>query len=112
MMIFEKTSMELSVPGIISITYGYGFSIKNLKFPYLLYFQELFQLTTQLNNSRGGSTDCYRCFRVTLKTTNVVHLLTDSLDRCYPRHTQAIDACPTSDDAKANKLTELLLFRK
>jgi hypothetical protein len=49
---------------------------------------------------------------VTLKTHNVVHLITDGLDRCYARHSQAVDACPDDDDAKARKATELLLFRK
>jgi hypothetical protein len=37
---------------------------------------------------------------------------TDSLDRCYARHSQAVDACPSVDDVKSSKTTELLLYSK
>lgn len=68
-----------------------------------------------LKDSTGAGQDCLRCFHISMKTSNVISLHSDGLERCYTNEEAARATCPLDKDIgqqQKRKFKEIILFRK
>ena len=65
-----------------------------------------------VNYSTGKDEFCYRCFRMKVRSYNVLQLHTTTLNKCFMREDMATASCPTKSEISAKHVKELILFRK
>ncbi len=64
-----------------------------------------------LVDDTGGLT-CYRCFKLVLRSPNVVQAHTSALGRCYATAERAEADCPMDRDIREGRVEEIMLYRK
>ena len=64
-----------------------------------------------LVDDTGGLT-CYRCYKLALRSPNVVQAHTADLDKCYATEERAVAECPTDMDIRRGAAKEIMLYRK
>ena len=62
--------------------------------------------------SSAASSDCFRCFLLRLRSSNVLQVFTSDLQRCFTREEAAASACPTETHIRFRETQQLLLYRK
>ena len=61
---------------------------------------------------RTGGTTCSRCFRFVVRSSNVLQVYTDGLERCYTTEEAAQQRCPTDEKIMAGQMLEIVLYSK
>ena len=64
-----------------------------------------------LMDDTGGLT-CYRCFQLSLRSSNVLQVHTGGLDKCYTTEERAIADYPTDIAIREKRAREIMLYRK
>ncbi|GAB6021794.1 hypothetical protein CHUAL_004371 [Chamberlinius hualienensis] len=65
-----------------------------------------------LLRDRTRTTNCYRCFSVNLRSSNMLQIHTEGLDKCYVKEEAALATCPTESSIKKRLSKEIILYRK
>ncbi|XP_065573218.1 uncharacterized protein LOC136035380 isoform X2 [Artemia franciscana] len=60
---------------------------------------------------RTGGTTCSRCFRFVVRSSNVLQVYTDGLERCYTTEEAAQQRCPTDEKIMAGQMLEIVLYK-
>ena len=62
--------------------------------------------------SSGKDESCYRCFRMKVRSYNILQLHTKTLEKCFMKEEIAQASCPSDTTLNDKNLKELILFRK
>ena len=62
--------------------------------------------------SSGKDESCYRCFRMKVRSYNILQLHTKTLEKCFIKEEMARESCPSDTQQNGKHLKELILFRK
>ena len=62
--------------------------------------------------SSGKDEFCYRCFRMKVRSYNILQLHTKTLEKCFIKEEMARESCPSDTQLNDKHLKELILFRK
>ena len=64
-----------------------------------------------LMDDTGGIT-CFRCFQLSLRSSNVLQIHTAALDKCYTTEDKALADCPSEMTIREKRSREIMLYRK
>ena len=102
---------------IIRIILLRAFKIRILQLLLVIYIYDIhysiFKLILHfLSYSSGKYESCYRCFRMKVRSYNILQLHTKTLEKCFIKEEMARESCPSDTQLNDKHLKELILFRK
>lgn len=59
-----------------------------------------------------GQLQCYKCFNMVLRSSNVLQIHTAGLDKCYETEERAVADCPSDVAIREKRAREIMLYRK
>ena len=59
-----------------------------------------------------GGIECFKCFNLVLRSSNVLQIHTAGLDKCYTTEERAVADCPNDMTIREKRDREIMLYRK
>ena len=62
-------------------------------------------------SSGSGSGSCFKCLSIVARSQNVLQLHANDLNSCHSTEESAIQSCPTPQDVRERKATEMMFYK-